>query len=44
MAGESDDSYHEGSELAGLTTLGAIIIGLIAVGLLLFALTWALAS
>lgn len=39
-----DDAYHEGSELLGMTTLIIIILGLIAVGLLMFSLTWALAT
>jgi hypothetical protein len=39
-----DEQYHEGSEQAGLLTLAGIIFGLLLIGLLLFALTWALAK
>ncbi len=39
-----DESYHEGSELLGMTTMLTIILGLIGVGLVMFALAWALAT
>lgn len=42
--GHSDGAYHEGSELLGMTTLITIILGLIAAGLLMFSLAWALAT
>ncbi len=44
MESHLDEHYHEGSEAVGLATLAGIIFGLLLVGLLLFSLTWALAS
>ena len=38
-----DDPHAEESEQRGITTLIAIICGLIGVGLLIYSLTWALA-
>ncbi len=43
MSTDLDEHYHEGSEQTGLITLGAIIIGHMVVGILLFSLAWAMA-
>jgi hypothetical protein len=37
-------NYHEGTEAQGIVTLIALILGLLLTGVLLFALTWAMAS
>jgi hypothetical protein len=42
--GHHEEAYHEGSELLGMTTMITIILGLIAAGLLMFSLAWALAT
>lgn len=40
---ERDETYHEGSEQDGIRALIVIILGLLAVGVVLFAFSWALA-
>ncbi|GMV97108.1 MAG: hypothetical protein HRF43_18735 [Phycisphaerae bacterium] len=37
------DDYHEGSEERGILSLISIILGLIGIGVLIYALTWAVA-
>jgi hypothetical protein len=42
MTKDLDHQHHEGTEKAGLITLAVIILGLILVGIFIFALAWAM--
>lgn len=39
-----DENYHEGTEQQGMMALISLILGLLLVGVFLFALTWALTT